>query len=74
MKLCDDAIHCGCSDLAEDLTRRHQHALPKIDVLENEIEKLEDEISKLEKALDIYQRERFLHAKMEEPQDQSETD
>ena len=35
----------------EDLTRRHKHALHKIDVLE-------DEITKFEKALDIYQRER----------------
>jgi len=44
----------------DDLTRRHEHALHKIDVLE-------DEIDKLKKALDIYQRERerFRHAKPE---------
>lgn len=44
----------------DDLTRRHQHALHKIDVLE-------DEIDKLKKALEIYQRERdrFKHAKPE---------
>lgn len=44
----------------EDLTRRHEHALRKIDVLE-------DEIDKLKKALDLYQRERerFRHAKPE---------
>jgi len=44
----------------DDLTRRHEHALHKIDVLE-------DEIDKLKKALDVYQRERerFRHAKPE---------
>jgi FtsZ-binding cell division protein ZapB len=44
----------------DDLERRHKHALHKIDVLE-------DEIEKLKKALDIYQRERdrFRHAKPE---------
>ena len=44
----------------DDLTQRHQHALHKIDVLENEIDKLK-------KALEIYQRERdrFKHAKPE---------
>lgn len=61
MTLCDDAIHCGCSDLVEDLTRRHKHALHKIDVLEDEIDTLKEAYKK---ALDIYQRERdrYLHA------------
>jgi hypothetical protein len=39
------------NDELEDLTRRHKHALHKIDVLE-------DKIEKLYKALDIYKRER----------------
>lgn len=44
----------------DDLTRRHQHALHKIDVLE-------DEIDKLKKGLEAYQRERdrYKHAKPE---------
>jgi len=60
----------------DDLTRRHNRALNKIDVLEYEIEELQNEIMKFEKALDVYQRERerFRHAKMEKAQDQSETD
>lgn len=61
-------------DLYEDMSRRHEHALHKIDVLEDEIESLIEEKSalvveneKLRKGLEIYERERirFKHAKPE---------
>lgn len=51
-------------DKIDDLTRRHQHALDKIDVLENEIDQLKEATRK---SLAVYERERerFRHAKPE---------
>lgn len=58
-------------DLYDDMSRRHKHALHKLDVLEDEIDRLIEEKGtlvveneKLRKALDTYERERirFRHA------------